>query len=62
LGPRLGPGNGRIHTTPVFQAWEGGGVDQSHVIWVKYDSAGRTVRNGPNFTEGGFGVRAAVGC
>jgi 2-dehydro-3-deoxygluconokinase len=39
-----------------------GGVDQSHVIWVKYDGVGRTVRNGLNFTERGFGVRAALGC
>src|ERR1700709_1787384 len=27
-----------------------GGVDQSHVKWVKYDGVGRTVRNGLNFT------------
>ena len=98
---RLDPGNGRIHTTRTFQAWEGGGeynvtrglkrcfgmrtavvtaladnpvgrlvedlicqggVDQSHLKWVKYDGVGRTVRNGLNFTERGFGVRAAVGC
>src|SRR5580700_8447525 len=39
-----------------------GGVDQSHVKWAKYDGVGRTVRNGLNFTERGFGVRAAVGC
>ena len=30
--------------------------------WVKYDGVGRTVRNGLNFTERGFGVRAALGC
>jgi 2-dehydro-3-deoxygluconokinase len=98
---RLDPGEGRIHTTRTFQAWEGGGeynvarglrrcfgldtavvtaladnpvgrlvqdliyqggVDQSHVKWVKYDGVGRAVRNGLNFTERGFGVRAAVGC
>jgi 2-dehydro-3-deoxygluconokinase len=98
---RLDPGEGRIHTTRTFQAWEGGGeynvarglkrcfgmetavvtafadnpvgrlvqdliyqggVDQSHVKWVKYDGVGRTVRNGLNFTERGFGVRGAVGC
>jgi len=98
---RLDPGDGRIHTTRTFQAWEGGGeynvarglkrcfgldtaivtafadnpvgrlvqdliyqggVDQSHVIWVPYDGIGRTVRNGLNFTERGFGVRAALGC
>lgn len=98
---RLDPGDGRIHTTRTFQAWEGGGeynvarglkrcfgmetavvtafadnpvgrlvqdliyqggVDQSHVKWVKYDGVGRAARNGLNFTERGFGVRGAVGC
>ena len=39
-----------------------GGVDLSLVQWVKYDGVGRTVRNGLNFTERGFGVRAAAGC
>jgi 2-dehydro-3-deoxygluconokinase len=39
-----------------------GGVDQTHVKWVKYDGVGRTTRNGLNFTERGFGVRAAQGC
>ncbi len=39
-----------------------GGVDQSLIRWVDYDGVGRTVRNGLNFTERGFGVRAAVGC
>jgi 2-dehydro-3-deoxygluconokinase len=38
-----------------------GGVDQSFVRWVPYDGIGRTVRNGLNFTERGFGVRAALG-
>jgi len=38
-----------------------GGVDQSHLIWRKYDGVGRTTRNGLNFTERGFGVRAALG-
>jgi 2-dehydro-3-deoxygluconokinase len=38
-----------------------GGVDTSLVRWVPYDGAGRTVRNGLNFTERGFGVRGAVG-
>lgn len=98
---RLDPGDGRIHTTRTFQAWEGGGeynvarglkrcfgmetavvtafadnpvgrlvqdliyqggVDQSHVKWIKYDGVGRAARNGLNFTERGFGVRGAVGC
>ena len=39
-----------------------GGVDQSHLKWMKYDGVGRSVRNGLNFTERGFGVRAALGC
>ena len=38
-----------------------GGVDQSLVRWVPYDGIGRSVRNGLNFTERGFGVRAALG-
>jgi len=98
---RLDPGDGRIHTTRTFQAWEGGGeynvarglkrcfgmdtavvtaladnpvgrlvqdlifqggVDQSHVRWVRYDGVGRETRNGLNFTERGFGARAALGC
>jgi len=98
---RLDPGEGRIHTSRTFNAWEGGGeynvsrglrrafglrtgvltafadnpvgrlvedfilqggVDTSQVKWLKYDGIGRTVRNGLNFTERGFGVRAAVGC
>ena len=39
-----------------------GGVDASHVRWVPYDGIGRSVRNGLNVTERGFGVRGAVGC
>jgi Sugar kinases, ribokinase family len=39
-----------------------GGVDQTFVRWVDYDGIGRAVRNGLNFTEKGFGVRAALGC
>jgi 2-dehydro-3-deoxygluconokinase len=38
-----------------------GGVDVSHVQWVPYDGVGRSVRNGLNFTERGFGVRGALG-
>jgi 2-dehydro-3-deoxygluconokinase len=38
-----------------------GGVDTSFIRWVPYDGIGRTVRNGINFTERGFGVRGAVG-
>jgi 2-dehydro-3-deoxygluconokinase len=98
---RLDPGEGRIHTTRHFQAWEGGGeynvarglrkcfglrtavatsfadnpvgrlvedfimqggVDVSLIKWVPFDGIGRTVRNGLNFTERGFGIRGALGC
>jgi 2-dehydro-3-deoxygluconokinase len=98
---RLDPGEGRIHTSRQFTAWEGGGeynvarglrrcfgiptavatafadnpigrlledfilqggVDPSLIRWQPYDGIGRTVRNGLNFTERGFGARAAVGC
>ena len=49
---------GRLVEDLMYQ----GGVDQSYVQWVKYDGVGRTARNGLNFTERGFGVRAAAGC
>jgi 2-dehydro-3-deoxygluconokinase len=39
-----------------------GGVDTSLIRWAEFDGVGRTVRNGLNFTERGFGVRAALGC
>ena len=38
-----------------------GGVDTSLIKWVKYDGIGRTVRNGLNFTERGYGIRGALG-
>lgn len=38
-----------------------GGVDTSFIQWRKYDGIGRTVRNGLNFTERGYGIRGAVG-
>lgn len=98
---RLDPGEGRIHTTRHFQAWEGGGeynvarglrrcfglraavataladnpvgrlvedlilqggVDTALLQWIPYDGVGREARNGLNFTERGFGSRAAAGC
>jgi 2-dehydro-3-deoxygluconokinase len=49
---------GRLIQDLIYQ----GGVDQSHIKWVPYDGVGRTVRNGLNFTERGFGLRGAVGC
>lgn len=48
---------GRLIEDLIFQ----GGVDQSQVRWVEFDGVGRSVRNGLNFTERGFGVRAALG-
>lgn len=38
-----------------------GGVDTSFLRWLPFDGVGRTVRNGLNFTERGFGVRGALG-
>ncbi len=38
-----------------------GGVDLEFVKWVPYDGVGRSVRNGLNFTERGFGLRGAIG-
>ncbi len=49
---------GRLVQDLIYQ----GGVDQSHVKWIDFDGVGRSVRNGLNFTERGFGVRAALGC
>lgn len=39
-----------------------GGCDVSWIRWVPDDGVGRRSRNGLNFTERGFGVRAALGC
>jgi 2-dehydro-3-deoxygluconokinase len=49
---------GRLVEDGILQ----GGVDTSWIRWVPYDGVGRTVRNGLNFTERGFGLRGAVGC
>lgn len=38
-----------------------GGVDTRYIQWRDYDGIGRSVRNGLNFTERGFGLRGAVG-
>jgi 2-dehydro-3-deoxygluconokinase len=38
-----------------------GGVNVDHIRWVPFDGIGRTVRNGLNFTERGFGIRGALG-
>ena len=39
-----------------------GGVDLTWLRWVDDDGVGRRARNGLNFTERGFGLRAALGC
>ncbi len=49
---------GRLVQDLIYQ----GGVDARHLRWVKDDGVGRAARNGLNFTERGFGVRAALGC
>ncbi len=49
---------GRLLQDLIYQ----GGVDQSLIRWVEFDGIGRSVRNGLNFTERGFGVRPAHGC
>jgi len=49
---------GRLIEDLIYQ----GGVEQTCLIWREYDGVGLSVRNGLNFTERGFGVRAAVGC
>jgi 2-dehydro-3-deoxygluconokinase len=38
-----------------------GGVATDFIVWREDDGIGRSVRNGLNFTERGFGVRGAVG-
>jgi 2-dehydro-3-deoxygluconokinase len=49
---------GKLLQDLIYQA----GVDISLVRWVADDGVGRLARNGLNFTERGFGVRAALGC
>lgn len=49
---------GRLVQDLICQA----GIDQSLIRWVPDDGVGRTARNGLNFVERGFGVRAALGC
>jgi 2-dehydro-3-deoxygluconokinase len=39
-----------------------GGVATEYIRWVPFDGVGRKTRVGLNFTERGYGVRAAVGC
>src|ERR1700724_449470 len=39
-----------------------GGVSLRLLLWAPFDGVGRASRNGLNFTERGFGMRAASGC
>ena len=48
---------GRLIQDLMYQ----GGVEQL-VHWMEFDGVGRKVRNGLNFTDRGFGMRAALGC
>ena len=49
---------GRLVQDLIYQS----GVDSWLLRWVADDGVGRTARNGLNFVERGFGVRAALGC
>jgi 2-dehydro-3-deoxygluconokinase len=49
---------GRLLEDLLFQ----GGVNLEYIQWKKFDGIGRKTRVGLNFTEKGFGVRAALGC
>lgn len=49
---------GRLAEDLILQ----GGVSLEYVKRVGYDGIGRNSRQGLNFTERGFGVRAALGC
>jgi 2-dehydro-3-deoxygluconokinase len=49
---------GRLLEDLIFQ----GGVNTEYIKWVPFDGVGREVRVGLNFTEKGYGVRAAKGC
>lgn len=42
----------------IFQ----GGVSSEYIKWMAFDGVGRKMRVGLNFTERGFGLRAALGC
>src|SRR5438067_12634576 len=47
---------GRMLQVLIYQ----GGVDQSLMRWVEHDGLGLAAREGLNFTERGYGVRAAL--
>lgn len=45
----------------VEEMIDAGHVDSRFIVWKDFDGIGRSVRNGLNFTERGFGVRGALG-
>ncbi len=49
---------GRLLEDLLYQ----GGVSLEYIKWAPFDGIGRKSRIGLNFTERGYGVRAAVGC
>ena len=49
---------GRLLEDLLYQ----GGVSLEYVKWAPFDGIGRKCRVGLNFTERGYGLRAAVGC
>src|ERR1700722_6283849 len=49
---------GRLVEDPMLA----GGGSQNYVRWEPYGGVGRSARNGLNFTERGFGIRAPLGC
>lgn len=49
---------GRLLEDLIFQ----GGVCTQYIQWLPFDGIGRKARVGLNFTERGFGIRAARGC
>lgn len=49
---------GRLLEDLIYQ----GGVGMKYIRWVPYDGIGKMARVGLNFTERGFGIRAALGC
>lgn len=49
---------GRLLEDLMYQ----GGVNLEYIKWIPFDGIGKESRVGLNFTEKGFGVRAAKGC
>ena len=56
------PGNRLFREKYIEDCILQGGVDTTFIQWKLFDGIGRTVRNGLNFTERGFGLRSALGC